>query len=308
MLKIFLFGHIRLEHERIRAIYKLTPTIQALLAYLLIRPGHTYSRDVLMDLGWGDRPQEQARNCLNTALWRLRSILEPKGVRRGAYLLSGQTGDVGFNWNGDFWMDASAFESIAGPILANGWQAMDDHQAKELEQVLLLYHGDLLEGMYYDWALQERERLRAIYLNALGYLLQYYRLHGHFDQAVTAGQKILHLDPLREEVHRDLMAIFLQNGQRGLAARQYELCCMALQNELGLSPMPETHMLYQQAMADQHALLLSTSKALPTEPVNLLQATTQLKHILEDLDKMREEVKRTLALLKQANNQEFKNR
>ena len=36
-----------------------------------------------------------------------------------------------------------------------------------IEGVLTLYHGELLEGVYDEWALRERERFRSLYLNCL---------------------------------------------------------------------------------------------------------------------------------------------
>ena len=298
MLKIFLFGRIRLQHEQSTLDVKITPIVQALLAYLLIQPRRTYSRDALMELGWGDRPQDQARSCLNTALWRLRNILEPDGVRRGAYLLTGQAGEVAFNWDGDFWMDMNAFQAAARPILATGWEVVDDRAAQLLEQVTQLYHGDLLEGLYYDWALEERERMRAMYLNCLSYLLHYYRAHDHLEQAIATGQKILRHDPLREEVHRDLISIFVKNGQRALAVQQYELCCAALQNELGIGPMPETRALYEQILVEAQGETSPVDPPRAAPPNELAQAAERLNHILADLDAARQEIKRTLALLK----------
>ena len=298
MLKIYLFGRIRLQHEQSPLDVKITPIVQALLAYLLVQPRRAYSRDALMELGWGDRPQDQARSCLNTALWRLRNILEPDGVQRGAYLLTGKAGDVTFNWDGDFWMDMDAFQAAARPILADGWEAVDERQAQLLEQVTQLYHGDLLEGLYYDWALEERERMRAIYLNCLSYLLHYYRAHDHLEQAIATGQKILRHDPLREEVHRDLISIFFQNGQRALAVQQYELCCTALQNELGIGPMPETRALYQQILTEAQGETTPVDPHSSVQPDELVQAAERLNQILADLDAARHEIKRTLTLLK----------
>jgi DNA-binding SARP family transcriptional activator len=59
---------------------------QALLAYLLLFRHRLHVRDLLAGLFWGDNGQEKARNCLNTALWRLWRILEPEGISAGAYI------------------------------------------------------------------------------------------------------------------------------------------------------------------------------------------------------------------------------
>lgn len=303
MLKIYLFGRIRLQHEQSTINAKITPTVQALLAYLLLVPRRSYSRDVLMEVGWGDRPQDQARSCLNTALWRLRNILEPEGVHRGAYLMTGQAGDVGFNWDADFWLDLESFVSAASEILARPWQAMDAAQAALLEEITRLYHGDLLEGMYYEWALQERERTRALYLASLGYLLDYYQAHGPLEKAITTGQTILSHDPLREEVHRQMMQVYLTNGQRAAAVQQYETCRMALQTELGILPMPETHALYEQILGDGRGGPERVAM-FPAPDAEVQEAIDHLNRMLVDLDGMRGDVRRALTLLNRAKNRQ----
>jgi DNA-binding SARP family transcriptional activator len=67
---------------------------------------------------------------------------------------------------------------------------------------------------------------------------------------LACGQRILDQDPLREEIHRDMMRLYLENGQRALAVRQYELCRECLRRELGISPMAETQQLSAQIVQD----------------------------------------------------------
>ena len=52
----------------------------ALLAYLAMAPGTTFSRDHLASLFWEDRGQEQARGSLRTALSTLRSLLGAQSI------------------------------------------------------------------------------------------------------------------------------------------------------------------------------------------------------------------------------------
>jgi DNA-binding SARP family transcriptional activator len=300
MLKIYLFGRIRLEHEQIPISFRITPSVQAILAYLLLQPKRSYSRDVLMELGWGDRPQDQARSCLNTALWRLRNILEPEGVARGTYLCTGHADDISFNWDSNYWIDLSTFQNEVTSFLDTPLPELDDRKTARLESSIALYTGDLLEGLYYSWALREQERSRALYLKSLSRLMQYYQGAGLYDKTINIAQQILHHDPLREDVHRELIAVYLKSGQRALAAQQYETCRAALQNELGVQPMPETSALYDQAFAG-----LSYSGRAPS-PVtdcpsgeDLRQTIDYLKIVLSDLDGMRHKVKHALLTLEQ---------
>lgn len=245
-LRIVLFGgfqlHCRAELEEV----KITAALQSLLAYLLIFRHRAHSRDVVMELFWGDRDQAHARACLNTSLWRLRQILEPRGaIERGRYLLTNHVGDIRFNSGGDYWLDVADFETAVATLLRRPAEALTDADAQQLEDGLRLYRGDLLEGIYADWALRERERLREMRLSALYQLLHHYRQRRRYDDALHCGQLILDSDPLREHVHRDLIQLYTDSGRPAQAVQQYQTCCHALRDEMGIDPMPETRALFE---------------------------------------------------------------
>src|SRR5215470_5087532 len=63
--------------------------------------------------------------------------------------------------------------------------------------------------------------------------------------AIGYAQDILDRDALREDVHRELMRLFLLNGQRAMALHQFEICRGALRKELAIEPMRETLAVYQ---------------------------------------------------------------
>lgn len=123
-----------------------------------------------------------------------------------------------------------------------------DAVVENLEEILALYQGDLMEGFYADWVIRERERLRLMYLKGLIFLLNYFEHSSQWEKGLTCGQKILDLDPLREDIHRKMMRFYLENGQRAQAIQQYRTCFLVLKTELGIQPMPETQMVYQQVL------------------------------------------------------------
>ena len=276
---------------------KLTRGLQAFLAYLLLERNRTHPREVLAGLFWGDQDEEHARSCLSTALWRLRRVLEPEGVPPGTYLIAHPTGSVGFNCQSDFWLDVAVFEERASRPLAHPSQALTAAEIEALEQVLPLYTGDLLEGIYADWALRERERLRCLYLNSLACLMRYYRRHGICDKGLDCGHKILQLDPLREEIHREMMQLYLDSDQRALAVQQYEACRRILAEELGIAPLEETQLLYTRIGPHPHP---PTAPSLVSEDATLLEQTQyQLHSTLRALDHASEQVRHAIHTLEQ---------
>lgn len=244
-LRIHLFGTMQVYCGGTASPVAMARVPKVLLAYLLLQPDRLHPRPILANLLWGDRSEEQARNCLNTALWRLRRVLEPEGAGRGRVLLTTPGGEIGLKGEGSYWLDVAELERRVAGALGRppaSWTAGD---AAQVEEAVQLYTGDLLEGLYEDWALRERERLRELYFQGLGRLMGYYRQQGDLANSRRCGQKILAVDPLREEVHRALMGLYWEQGQRTAALQQYRICCELLERELGVPPMAETEALAQ---------------------------------------------------------------
>lgn len=295
VLRIRLFGNVRIAHDDWRSEAKTTHAVQALLAFLLLQRHRAHPRESLAGTFWGDRSESRARGCLSTALWRLRQVLEPKGIASGTYLVTTSTGEVRFNGKSDHWLDVAVFEEVVTPILATPVRVMDDAAARELEAALELYTGELLEGFFDDWALRERERLRGLYLNSLAHLMQYHKNRGDYEQSLGYGQRILDYDPLREEIHRELMRLYVENGQRALAVRQYETCCEVLDAELSIPPMEETRALHDQITTETGRHRVQPSD--PAERTTFQNAIQQLQHAMQDLDQAQLQLQRAIQLV-----------
>ena len=242
VLRICLFGTVQVSHDDRLQDTRAIHAVQALLAYLVLHRRRPHAREVLTGLFWGDHPETRARSCLSTALWRLRRVLEPPGVTRGTYLVTSRIGEVGFNCDSEHWVDVSAFEQGIQRRPVQDWSGV--------ESAISHYTGDLLEGFYEDWALRERERLRILYLEALGRLLRHHSESDALEAALACGQRILEVDPLREEIHRELIRLHLRSGHRAHALRQYQTCRELLASELGIEPMEETRALYDEILSE----------------------------------------------------------
>jgi DNA-binding SARP family transcriptional activator len=292
ILRISLFGGFEIAQDSRQSELKVTRTIQALLAYLLLQRHRNHPREKLAALFWGDYSQSRAHNCLNTALWRARQLVEPEGVDRGTYLICTTQGEIGFNSKSEYWLDVAVFEEGVRQALAHPCEMMGAACAEKLEMAMGLYSGELLEGFYYDWALAERERLRDLYVKGLARLMRYYERQGIYDTSVMYAQKILYLDPLREEIHRDLIRLFLKTGQRVQAMQQYETCRSTLAAELNVEPMEETRMLLTQmieptANSRMHSVIIDQHS-------DLYQVVQQLQLVLQSLDATRQQLQRVI--------------
>jgi DNA-binding SARP family transcriptional activator len=290
VLQISLFGSLHVYHSGLDKTVKLTRSLKMLLAYLLLEPARMHSRELLAGLFWGDLEQERARACLNTALWRLRRALDLDGAPAETYLLANEL-EVGFNPSSPHWLDVSVFQEQVGRILKRPVERLELADLQDFRQALELYQGDLLEGLYEEWVLRAREQMRLMYLNGLAYLMQVYHRGRAYEKGLQVGQQILALDPLREEIHREMMRLYQASGQRALAVRQYELCRLTLLAELGIPPMEETQALYAQ--------IVSLDDLLPTggeveRATNLQQALNVLYQAKRTTDQVCEQIQQAI--------------
>jgi adenylate cyclase len=200
--------------------------LRALVALLALPPSLGWSRERLTAVLWGDRDDELARGSLRQALAELRRVL-------GDGVLMADRDTVAF--------DPAAVTVDAAEFCA--WCA-----AGQWEQAAALYRGDLLtgvslpDGAIADWLLVERTRLHDLAVRALSQVLD--RQSG--GQAIATAQRLLALDPDREDVHRALMRLHAAAGNRPQALRQYQMCRDHLQRDLGVKPEAETERLFQE--------------------------------------------------------------
>lgn len=194
--------------------------LQPLLCRLVIRgPVH---REVLMDELWPDASPTRIRGRFNTLTWRLRRFMSTESVvDDGAGLLSLAPSVE---------CDVAAFEREYASD--HGVLSAADH-----------YGGDLLPGCFDDWVVAERERLRSLYLSLLRRIVAHHSARGELDLAIRRGCELCSADPLREDVQRELISLYLRAGRRAEARRQYEHCVDVLASDLGVRPMPETQQL-----------------------------------------------------------------
>jgi len=249
-----------------------------LLGYLLLNRETYHPRDKLADLWWGAGDTNEARHSLRTALWRLRHVLEQSPTVRGSFLIV-KDDEVGFNIQGDYWLDVEEFERLCAQARWSGSDD-DDATANALRQAIALYRDDLLPGCYEDWCFVERERLRQLYLSALSRLAAFHARRKEYAEGIACCQLVLAREPMREEIQRDLIRLYLAVGRPQDAVRQFQACAAVLKRELGIEPMAETTALVRDWLAHngQGNLTQTPAAPRPAAPVHL--SGEELQNIL----------------------------
>ena len=274
-LTLHLLGRAQLRHGKRSLVDELAGKEQALFIYLACQPRRRFSRDHLSTLFWGEIPQSRARYNLRRALWKLRRALEEIGVPPDDCIVSDASW-IHLSPNAPCWVDALTFEE-ALKVHFRGAESQINATGKRIAQIrhtLDLYRGDFLAGFsilhapdFEEWVTLERERLFLLLLRALTNLIQAFIGQGQHVEAIDACHRILALDALQEDIHRLLMRLYWETGQRAQAIRQYQTYQELLQRELGIQPLEETQALYQRILRQ---------KTPPTVPSSSLALTSRL--------------------------------
>ncbi len=237
MLRIYLLGDLRLANDTTPVPRLATQKAASLFAYLVMHPARSHPREVLAEMLWQNRPSENARRSLHTALWQIRHALKQAALNPGDYVTAS---DLAIEWHASqVWLDVVEFESC-----------IDSTNLETLQRALALYRGDFLDGLYDDWCLDERYRLQEKFLHALGRLTDLCLADRRFVDALSHARHILQIDNLREDAHRAAMRALYQLDQRAAALDQFAACAKILRAELAAEPSAETRALHQ-AIADE---------------------------------------------------------
>jgi DNA-binding SARP family transcriptional activator len=223
-----------------------------IIAFLLARPGHCASRSSLAGALWPEQPEEAARHCLATLLWRFKAAL-----KKGPSPLAAAGDQVSLRLDRGVWIDCHAFERRVRPIVEQPRARIGEAERRRLRRAVSIYRADFLANEQEEWIAVERERLRCIYLDALYALAGAEAETGDWPAAVRAARRLCTAEPLREDAQRLLMIALVASGNRALALKQYGRLVKLLEVELAVEPMPETEALARQ---------IARSGARPTGP------------------------------------------
>jgi TolB-like protein/DNA-binding SARP family transcriptional activator/Tfp pilus assembly protein PilF len=220
----------------------------ALLVYLGLSPRGSRSREHLADMLWGRSADVQSRASLRQTLSSLR-----KALGEQADLLESDSDAVGIQCD-RLEIDAHEFES-----LANSASHADLERAAEMYQGAFLEGFSLKEEGFEDWLAFNRQQYNEIALQLFQRLVEHYRMLQEYETALRYAQRLMTLDPLREQTHRLLMELFARLGRRKQALLQYDECEHILKKELDVAPADETRELYASirtgvALASEHSL------------------------------------------------------
>ena len=258
VLRANFFGHFEVFCEEEPLPLGRNGKALTILKYLLANRSRPVSQDHLMGWLWPESNLKKARWSLNSAIHGLRKLLgscpssssseHPAShvvLEEGYYRLCP---DVMLS------TDVEEFETSYEEGLTLEKEGRLAEASERFEGAIALYRGDyLVEDLYEDWTMVERERLVNAYVDMLGRLACHSMEAGRHQESIRACYRVLEKDRCHEDSHRLLMRCYAHLGLRARALRQYRLCEEALGQEYGLSPSPDTQALYASLLRDESA-------------------------------------------------------
>lgn len=208
-----------------------TQKTASLLAYIIYYNKIEHSRDSLIDIFWPENDIQSGRHNLSQALSSIRSQFNQVNSASSSLIISNRN-FISFNKELSK-TDVGLFKEISKKAFLNKYIS---EQKNLLSSAVELYKGHFLNGFYDDWAISEREHLQNVYIRCVNTITKYLQDSNELSQAIELNLKAISIDPLREELHQNLMQLYDMSGQYGTALKQYESLKAILKKELGVLP------------------------------------------------------------------------
>jgi len=214
-----------------------------LLKLLVVCRGEAIHRGRVIECLWPDADEHRGRERLKVTAYFLRRQLRAAGMSEDVIAVA----DSSYALRREaVLLDCEIFEDFFN----EGRSLRQRGRVKEsllcFEKAQRIYRDDFLPGeRYADWCAEERERLREIYFDVLGNMVDGYLEVGDCERAAQTCRYALSREACRESFHRSLMVCLARLGQRDRAIAHYRRCRQVLNAELGVEPTPETERVYR---------------------------------------------------------------
>ena len=228
-----------------------SPTARSLIAYLLLNRNRSTDRRRLAFTFWPEATESIARRNLRQYLHQIRTILAP--IDPDGTLLLAKNSSIQCNPKVEINLDVDTFLFETRP----------DAVAEEIRHALSVYKGDLLEDIYDDWCVSERERLRQTWLETLDRYSQIHQGAGKMNEALAVVQKWVNAEPFDESAQRRLMSLYALSGERAKSIQTFHAFAQSLKQELDTEPLPDTRALLHAIQNGQNLVESESPNIIP---------------------------------------------
>jgi DNA-binding SARP family transcriptional activator len=252
-LRVRFFGHFEVLCDDEVITLGRSGKALTILKYLLANRARPVSQDHLMGWLWPESNLKKARWSLNSAIHGLRKLLSECSASGSPNYVVLEEGYYRLCPDIRVTTDVDEFDAHYEEGRRLEKANRTEEAAAEYEEAIALYRGEyLVEDLYEDWTMVERERLSNAYIDMLWRLAVHYYETEQCQESIRACYRVLEKDRCHEDSYRLLMRCYARLGLRGRALRQYRLCERILKQEYGTAPSPETRALYRSLLSKHH--------------------------------------------------------
>jgi DNA-binding SARP family transcriptional activator len=240
-IRVGLFGPptIRLGDEEISG--NLRRKSRELLIFFLLHP-QGVGRDQALEALWPEQDPDKAAEKFSAQLGDIRRSLRHPSNPTAKFI--DKSGDIYRVGPADFDVDVWRFDRFLAQA------SKGDRVREALKGAAHLYRGELLEGIYYEWASELRDHFRGRLIDVLGKLAEVCERDGDIEEATQVLARAIILEPYAEHMYRQLMSAYGKLGRATDIVRVYRELEAALSEALDAEPTGETVALRDELIGD----------------------------------------------------------
>ncbi len=232
-------GHVLVNGEPITSWDGALP--RNLFFFFIDRP--LVTRDEIFETFWPNLSVKEATNVFHVTKRKITERLTLKVNEDEDYELT--------QYSSGFYMpsnkmvrhyDVADFQEALEQALV----ASDDRKEEALySRAIDLYKAPFLQTINMKWVDDRREHLKSMYSQALIGLGRIHQRRNESEKALGYYVRSLKEAPEREDIHREVMRLYLQLGMVHDARLQYRSLEEILTSTVGITPSKETRVLYE---------------------------------------------------------------
>ena len=224
-VKVECFGGFRVSLPGGERISWRTKKTEELFAMFINYFPKELSRDRIIDTLWPEMETDKAVVHFNTTLYNLKKVFNNYGIKDlienhyNRYRV--QEGKVAC----DLW----EFERSYDP----GFLVTEQNFREILDALTMQYGAALFEGYYYGWISDKQNYIEDLYHGLMMNVIQHLKSSGDRAKAIQLLYQAIERDPINEALHRELIRLYQQEGDRITAAKVLHSYQKKLKNMLG---------------------------------------------------------------------------